>query len=281
MTAELGVPWYQASRGAAPCPAGPRPPAQRMSCYPTLPVPLGLDATLTPPHPCAYLPGRTSVSRGFRCRQVPDWAYQALMDAGFRRSGDVFYQMLCPHCRSCVPLRVPVARFARSRGQRRVWRRNQDLRVSYGPPTATPEKHRLYRRYLEARHDGSMSGDWDEMELFLFRSPTETLEVCYRDPSGALLGVGICDLAANALSTVYFFFEPTQARRSLGIFSSLVELEMARKLGMAFYYLGYWVSGCRRMEYKSALQPAEGLCSDGCWRPLGAVTPDTDPLIPF
>jgi arginine-tRNA-protein transferase len=244
-----------------------------MSCYPAPPIPLGLEATVTPAHPCAYLPGRTSVSRGFRCGQVPDWAYQALMDAGFRRSGDVFYQMLCSHCRRCVPLRVPVEHFGRSRSQRRVWRRNQDLKISFGPPAATAEKHLLYRRYLLARHDGSMDGSWEEMEGFLFRSPTETLEVCYRDTDGELLGVGICDLTGTALSTVYFFFDPRAHRRSLGTFSSLTEIEMARKLGLAYYYLGYWVPGCGRMEYKSGFGPAEGLCTDGRWRPLVAAIP--------
>jgi arginine-tRNA-protein transferase len=244
-----------------------------MSFYPAPPIPLGLDATVTPPHPCAYLPGRTSISRGFRCGRVTDGAYQALMDAGFRRSGDVFYQMLCPSCRSCVPLRVPVAGFRRSRSQRRVWRRNQELRVTYGPPVATAEKHQLYRRYLDARHHGSMNGSWEEMEGFLFRSPTETLEVCYRGPTGRLLGVGICDLTGAALSTVYFFFDPAAGRRSLGTFSSLTEIEVARKLGLPYYYLGYWVPGCRRMEYKSALRPAEGLCTDGYWRSLEQAAP--------
>lgn len=244
------------------------PPRQRMSYYPALPIPLGLGATATPPHPCAYLPDRVSESRGFRCGKMPGWAYQALMDAGFRRSGDVFYQMLCAHCRCCVPQRVPVATFCRSRSQRRVWRHNQDLTIGYGPPVATAEKHSLYRRYLAARHTGSMDGSWQEMEAFLFCSPTETLEVCYRDSAGRLLGVGICDLTETALSTVYFFFDPDAHRRSLGTFSSLVELEMARKLGLAFYYLGYWVAGCQRMAYKSALRPAQGLCTDGRWRPL-------------
>ena len=137
------APWDRVLPVHPPPAADPGSSPQHMSCYPALPIPLGLGATVTPPHPCAYLPGRTSISRGFRCGQVPDWAYQALMDAGFRRSGDVFYQMLCHHCRRCVPLRVPVSRFRCSRSQRRVWRRNQELRVSYGPPTATAENHRL------------------------------------------------------------------------------------------------------------------------------------------
>ena len=95
---------------------------------------------------------------------------------------------------------------------------------------------------------------------------------------GQLLGVGICDLTPTALSTVYFFFDPAQSRRSLGIHSSLVEIEVARSLGLHFYYVGYWVPGCGRMEYKSGFRPAEGLCTDGRWRPLEAALPPVGPI---
>ncbi|GAB4263732.1 MAG: arginyltransferase [Deferrisomatales bacterium] len=244
-------------------------PPQTMSHFPALPVPLGVDAVTTGARECPYLPGRKEVSRAFRCDHVPGWAYQALMDAGFRRCGDVFYQMCCPGCRACVPLRVPVAAFRPSKSQRRTLRRNTDLSLSFGRPRLTEEKHRLYARYLEMRHDGKMSGSWQELEGFLYRSPTDTVEMTYRDPAGALLGVGICDLTPVAVSTVYFYFDPDQARRGLGTFSSLTEIAVARSLGLSYYYLGFWVKGCARMEYKSRLRPSEALCTDGRWRPFG------------
>lgn len=267
-----------AGRAGVHSASGANPVAPQAWCfYPALPVPLGLEVGTSAPYSCPYLPGRTAVSRGFRCDAVPGWAYQALMDAGFRRSGRVFYQMACPGCRACVPLRVPAATFRPSRSQRRVWRRNGDLDVSFGPPRLTREKVDLYRRYLAARHDRQMSGDREELEDFLYRSPTETLEACYREPGGRLVGVGICDRTPTALSTVYFFFEPDADRRSLGTFSSLVEVRAARTLGLPHYYLGYWVAGCPKMGYKSAFRPCELLGTDAVWRPFAATAPDSSP----
>ncbi len=243
---------------------------QTVSWYPGLPVPLGAAVTASDPEPCPYLPGRVRVSRGFRCVQMPPAALQAFFDAGFRRSGDVFYQMVCPGCRACVPLRTPVAGFAPSRSQRRVLGRNRDLRLAVGRPSLTPEKHGVYARYLAARHDGTMDGEWEELAAFLYRSPTDTIEMCYRDPAGRLLAVGICDLTPTALSTVYFYFDPDQGRRSLGTFSCLAELRLARTLGLSAYYLGYWVEASRAMAYKASFRPCETLGTDGEWRPVVA-----------
>lgn len=239
-----------------------------MCFFPALPVPLGLEVSTTLPHPCPYLSGRTAVSRGFGCGDVPGWAYQELMDAGFRRSGRVFYQMACPGCRACVPIRVPVGTFRPSRSQRRISRRNGDLAVSVGAPRLTAEKAGLYARYLAARHDRQMAGDVPELEDFLYRSPTETVEVCLRNPEGRLVGVGICDRTPLALSSVYFYFDPELPRSSLGIFGSLVELRVAGALGLRYYYLGYWVGGCAKMEYKAVFRPCELLGTDGLWRPF-------------
>lgn len=244
-------------------------PVQRMSFFPALPVPLGLEVSTTQPHPCPYLAGRVAVSRGFACGDVPGWVYQELMDAGFRRSGRVFYQMACPGCRACVPIRVPVNTFRPSKSQRRVLRRNRDLGISLGRPRLTAEKADLYARYLAARHDRQMAADAPELEDFLYRSPTRTVEVCLRSPEGRLAGVGICDRTPLALSSVYFYFEPDFPRRSLGVFGSLVELRAARVLGLRYYYLGYWVRGCPKMEYKEAFRPCELLGTDGLWRPFG------------
>jgi arginine-tRNA-protein transferase len=208
---------------------------------------------------------------------MPGWLYQALMDAGFRRSGDVFYQNACPGCRACEALRVPVDGFRPGKSQRRLRRRNADLALAFGRPTLTDEKHDLYVRYLAARHDGKMSADRQELEDFLYRSPTDTLEVCYRDPTGRLLGAGLCDLTPVALSSVYFFFDPDEVRRGLGIFSALVEIDLAGRLGLAWYYPGFWVRSCPKMAYKTAFRPCELLGTDGQWRPFEARDGTGDP----
>lgn len=232
----------------------------------------GLPLTAAPPQPCPYLPDRVSVSVGFACDRLPGAAYEQLLDLGFRRSGRIVYRPECPGCRSCVPLRVPVERFEPSRSQRRALRRNDDLAVEVGPPRFTQEKHRLYRRYLEARHPGGMTGQEGELAEFLCRSPTETLELCFRDGGGVLRGVSVCDLTPGVLSSVYCYVDPDEPRRSLGVASSLVEIRLARALGRPYYHLGYWVEGSPKMTYKDRFRPCELLRADGRWRPLVPVS---------
>jgi arginine-tRNA-protein transferase len=191
------------------------------------------------------------------------------MDAGFRRSGKLLYQPACQGCRACQPIRVPVERFKPSKSQRRCIRRNADLRVTANEPRASDEKFDLYRRYVAGRFGRQAREDEDgreSFERFLYDSPVQTLEFCYRDPAGRLLAVGICDVCAESLSSVYFYYDPGEARRGLGNFGAVYEIETAGKLGIPYYYLGYWVSGCGAMKYKADFHPNEILYSDGVWR---------------
>jgi arginine-tRNA-protein transferase len=230
---------------------------------------------------CGYLPGRMTVFRAFETEELSPETYQRLMDAGFRRSGTLVYQPMCPGCRQCVPIRVPVARFQPSKSHRRVLRKNADLVVTVNIPAPSVEKYELYDSYQRQWHDGKQAGDPMGFLTFLYQSPVHTLEFEYRDPTsgtedeltrgGKLLGVGICDLTPRALSSVYFYFDPSAARRSLGTFSVLYELAWAREHKLLHWYAGYWVKGCATMDYKARFQPAELLGTDGVWREMGAV----------
>lgn len=244
--------------------------AQRFltSHYPSHPPPVNVRLLVLAGHDCSYLPGRRSVSRAFMAGRMPGAVYHRFMDAGFRRSGKLVYQPVCPGCRACVPLRVPVAGFRATKSQRRCWRKNQDLAVTSSSPAATGEKFDLYRRYATQWHGKAQGEDgWETFESFLYDSPVETVEFCYRDPAGRLLAVGICDTCPLSLSSVYFYHDPAESRRGLGTFGALYEIEAARRRGVPYYYLGYWVAGCGAMEYKANFGPCEVLDPDGAWRP--------------
>lgn len=216
-------------------------------------------------HPCAYLEGREATDEGYLALELSPAHYQRLMDLGFRRSGHVVYRPVCRDCRACQPLRVLVNEFKPSKSQRRVLRRNADVRLELGEPDLSEEKLSLYQRYLEFQHPGTrQEADEETLRNWLYSSNTATLEACYRDASGLLLGVTILDLCPWALSSVYHFFEPAQARRSLGVYSVLAEIELCRAKGLPWYYLGFWVKGCAKMEYKSDYAPFE-LMVDGQW----------------
>ncbi len=206
--------------------------------------------------------------RAFWAERMAPAMYEQFMDAGFRRSGKVLYQPICRNCRACQPIRLCVSQFKPNKSQRRCRRRNSDLQISSAAPTATDEKYELYRRYVRDWHGGSMDDDRAGFERFLYQSPVDSMEFCYRNQEGRLLAVGICDVGPASLSSVYFYFDPIDAGRSLGTLGILCEIEYAVKHDLLNYYLGYWVPGCGAMDYKSAFRPHELLCHDQIWRPI-------------
>jgi arginyl-tRNA--protein-N-Asp/Glu arginylyltransferase len=233
-----------------------------------LPPPVAVRLTILPSHDCSYLPGRVDTTRAFRIDRLPGRLYHQFMDAGFRRSGMIVYQPMCECCQQCVPIRVPVDRFAPSKSQRRSAHLNSDLIVTESMPELTDEKCDLYQRYLTGWH-GKQTSDQDCRESlghFLYQSPVDTIEFCYRTTENKLVGVGICDVCDLSLSSVYFYFDPAESRRSLGTFSAMHEIKWCWQKKIQFYYLGFWISGCGNMAYKSKFRPAEILEPDGIWR---------------
>lgn len=229
-------------------------------------MPFGLDLPLEEELACPYLPDRRARYRAVSVEALPPAAYHRFMDSGFRRSGHVLYQPACRGCRSCAPLRVVSREFVANATQRRCLRRNADLHVTVDLPVATEEKLDLYNRYNTIWHGGATL-TLDDLEESLYESCVETIEFTYRAPQGELLAVGLCDVAPESLSSVYFYFAPEAAARSLGTYGALRELDFAAQHSIPHYYLGYWIADCDSMRYKSNFVPHELLGLDGAWGP--------------
>jgi arginine-tRNA-protein transferase len=237
--------------------------------YPALSPPVNIPLTVVPEHPCPYFPNRVAQTRAFGAWDFPPELYHRFMDANFRRSGRIFYQPICSGCRQCMQIRIPLDRFTPGKSQRRCHRRNADLLLGIDQPTATQEKFDLYRRYLADRHPAPISADnRADFESFLYHSPVQSIEMCYRTPDHRLVAVGLCDICPHSLSSVYFYFDPAESRRGLGTFGVLCEIQTAARMNIPHYYLGYWIANCRTMEYKSHFRPCQLLHPDGLWRDL-------------
>lgn len=219
----------------------------------------------SPPTPCPYLPGRDSRLVLLRPRTFTADFYHRLMDLNFRRLGASVYRPQCDGCTECRQLRVSVPRFQPSRAQRRCLARNRDVAVAMGDPEPTAEKQVIYQRYLASRHQGEMTGSWQEFRDFLYAGPPLAREVVYR-AGERLVGAGIVDVLPEAMSAVYFYFDPALADRSPGTFNVLCLLAECQRRRLPWLYLGYYVAGSRTMSYKSAYRPHETLGSDGQWR---------------
>jgi arginyl-tRNA--protein-N-Asp/Glu arginylyltransferase len=223
----------------------------------------------SPPHACAYLDGREAVTQFIDPSQRIDTRlYSQLVDAGFRRSGEYVYRPRCNACRACKPARIPTLAFQASRSQQRTWRCNRDLEISIIPAGFRDEHFALYRRYISSRHAG---GDMDVTQPeryreFLLSSWSDTW--CYEFRlQRRLLAVAVVDRLVHGLSAVYTFFDPDHANRGLGTFAVLWEIADARKQGLKWLYLGYWIAECQKMNYKSRFRPLE-IYRDGIWQTL-------------
>lgn len=226
---------------------------------------------LTFDEPCPYLPGRTATLEGFFASRADPGLYRILLDYGFRRSGPFFYRPRCRGCHECQSLRVPVASFAPSRSQRRCSLGNQDLTVEVGAPQFTAEKYELYCRYVAEKHADESEKDVAAVSEFLYNGVVDMVEFNCREPGGRLLAVGICDVFADAISSVYCFYDVRERRRGLGTFTALREIEYARKRGLGYYYLGFLVRDCPSMCYKASYRPFELLDASQQWV-AGGVT---------
>ena len=209
--------------------------------------------------PCPYLSDRIStlnVCRG----ALPGEIYRYFLDKGYRRNGMIMYRPQCHHCTECKILRIPVNEFKASKEQRRVWNRgNRLFQVKLATPNFSPEKLDLYRRYLAYQHNDPATGfSTEKYREFLVDSflGGATLEAQVY-AGNQLIGIGIFDQVADALSTVYFFFDPAFARYSPGTWSALYEIELAKRWGLQYYYFGFYIRECAAMNYKKKFKPCE------------------------
>ena len=221
--------------------------------------------------PCPYLEGMTE-RKVFANLPFSDGAHvnDELTHAGFRRSQNIAYRPACEGCDACLSVRVPVAEFRPGRTQRKILARNVDLSRDLVEAEATFEQFNLLKLYLASRHPGGGMTDmsWADYVAMVEDTAVRTHLIEYRLPSddsgpGDLVAVTLVDLLSDGLSMVYSFFDPQMEKRSLGVFAVLDHLRQAATVGLPYLYLGYWVQGSPKMDYKANFRPMEAL------RPMG------------
>jgi arginine-tRNA-protein transferase len=227
---------------------------------------------VTSPAPCPYLPGR-SERKVFTELKGPhaDQLNEALGRIGFRRSQTVAYRPSCLDCHACVSVRVVASKFELSGTQKRDLKRNADLVVTECRPWATDEQFALLAKYLGARHpDGGMSA-MDELDYadMIEHTPVNSVVTEYREPDvggrpGRLVGACLTDRQSDGLSMIYSFYDPDlEGRAGLGNYIILDHIMRAAAEGLPYVYLGYWVEGSPRMQYKVRYRPLERLTREG------------------
>ena len=185
----------------------------------------------------------------------------AVVNRGWRRFGKYFFYPICKGCNECKSLRINISEFKASKSQRRVIKKNINTQIIVQRPSLSRKYIRLYNKY----HAWKSSKDsWRHREIsqkeyfenFVEGAHDFGKEVIYLI-DGQIVGVDLIDIVDDGISSIYFYYDPDFADMSLGTYSLLYQIELAKKLKLPYIYLGYWVDGCKAFAYKTNFKPME------------------------
>lgn len=224
---------------------------------------------------CPYLRERTSrLPLRLPSRPLSHQELDERLTRGDRRQGFVLYKPQCPSCHACEAIRIDVRKYELSASQKRTLRRgDRELVVRMGQPSVDHRRVEIYNAHKAGRglRDGQPPIDADGYRDFLVASCCDTFELAYHSGS-SLAGIAIVDRAEDALSAVYCCYDPAFSRYGIGTYSILKQLELCRKWGLSYLYLGLYIAECTTMQYKATFLPHERLL-DGRWQSFEAAAP--------
>ncbi len=237
---------------------------------------------LTAPAACPYLPDE--MERKVFTHMVGERAPELndlLTQGGFRRSQNIAYRPACETCRSCISVRIIAGEFKPTRSMRRITNLNSDVVAAEYPAEPSSEQYSLFRRYLDSRHQRGGMSDMSVLDYAMMVEDTHvnTRIIEYRlraegdgleeKGKGPLIAAALTDKMGDGLSMVYSYFDPAHTDRSLGTYMILDHIRKAQARGLPHVYLGYWVKGSRKMDYKTKFLPQEHLMARGWERYAG------------
>jgi arginine-tRNA-protein transferase len=217
------------------------------------------------------------IDEWFHAHRVAPAAMDILWQEGWRHFGPEFFRYSTlehnERREDVRPLRIALDQFRPSKNHRRILRRNADLTVRIQPVVLDAERVRVFnlhkQRFTENRPES--------LQTFLGSDPQDgpcqTLEIA-AGKDGRLVGASYLDLGGSAVSTVYGMFDPSEAKRSLGIFTMLCEITHARERGCRYYYTGYAFQAPSAFDYKKQFHGVEWFDWRGNWRPLEQGGPE-------
>lgn len=167
-----------------------------------------------------------------------------------------------------TPLRIDLASCTFTKSQRRVLSKNADLRTEIVPAAIDGELRALFQRH-KLRFTQNIP---DTLETFLGPDPALgpcTCRMVRVFDGPRLVAASFLDVGMQSASSVYGLFEPEYARRSLGTFTLLLEIQHCREAGFRWLYTGYATHEPSLYDYKKQFRSTQYLdWNAAAWLPL-------------
>jgi arginine-tRNA-protein transferase len=195
-----------------------------------------------------------------------------LLSEGWRHFGRHFFRynvgMDKTGLQFVLPLRIRLPKFEYSKSQRRIISKNRDLQTVRRPVNLTPETHKLFEKHSIRFDYGKPESIYSFLDQEAGIVPCRTLEFCVYDKK-KLVAVSYLDIGQTSVSSVYAIFDPEYNKRSLGIFTMLLEIEYAQSRDKEHYYQGYAYEGTSFYDYKKRFSATEVFDWKGEWQESG------------
>ena len=186
-----------------------------------------------------------------------------MLERGWRRFGNMHFVPECKECNACTTIRIDISKFEFSKSQKRVLNKNKDTEVYVQKPTVTHEHINLFNKY----HDFmSEKKSWNKNVIDVQEYNNSYVngahdfgkEILYfRDDK--LIGVALSDMLKDGMSAVYCYYDHDYENLSIGQFSILAQISIAKQNKIPYLYLGYWIKDHFSMGYKERYKPFEVL----------------------
>ena len=208
----------------------------------------------TKPVKCPYLPNKIFIQRYFVHNSLNEYELEYLLSQGWRKFGYYFFKPECPECFECIPVRVLTTEYSPTKSQKRVLRKNRTTGIYITQTGFSEERYKIFEKHSKIRFNQKTTKESYEYNFCISAVPSFIMDYKIEDK---LFGTGYIDNSSEALSSIYFAFDPDYSYLSPGILSSIVEIHTAKALGKKYYYLGYYVKNNKIMEYKLRFSPYE------------------------
>jgi arginine-tRNA-protein transferase len=205
-----------------------------------------------------------------RARATPE-QMDSLWALGWRHFGNFFFRYSASYTtegfRTVTPLRVELSKFAPSRSQKRAMGRNRKLRVIIRDTFIDEVKEGLFYRHRERFKENVPDSIYDFLSEDPAVEPCRNQEICVYG-GDRLLAASFLDIGGQSTSAVYAMFEPSESKRSLGVFTMLEAIRYSRELGCKYYYPGYAYRQPSFYDYKKNFAGSEYYDWKEGWKPF-------------
>lgn len=208
---------------------------------------------------CAYLDNTKQTTHYKIINNCSTEYCELLIERGWRRFGAMFFRPVCDECNKCESLKIDVNNFIYSKSQRRIKRKNAATKMHIRKPKVTQEHLDLFEKYHLYMKD---KREWSHSETdakhyyasFVHGHGDFGYEILYFIQN-KLVGIDLVDILPNGISSIYFYYDPDYEQYSLGTYSMLQQIQIAKDNNLDWIYMGYYVQECQSLAYKNRYTP--------------------------